>query len=892
MSVKSTPKSAVTGGSARLAAAIAVSAPTIAAERAAATQPDAARTAARSHASQATQDAGRGAHAAPDHASTGADAAETAAQSLGGTGGYTPAQASSDSYGAQQSPVPGVDAGSVASADGPTAADVAPSGQPGFVSPSPTGSAWTPEWKQKFVGVMRDMGMDQKSIDQQLQGMDTAPSSDAQLGDLYGQMRGALGDFDSTWRSKFTSLLTELKTPAKDQEQALAQLSGSGLTTAQLQDTYDKMVASKPAWNDEYASKFKSLDLPDSLMKQLEDSGAPKEALDKQFASLVDTKMSYQKDGRLDKLLDAKATPDEKWGVMLNGVKGDEFDKAVEQIHSHHVSGWKRVLSFGVNLIPGVYALQFVTGKDWVTGDKIDRTNPLNIVGAVASGFAGFTAVRGAIQGVQGLSAANSAWQAGKATTGLTQAVEAANLTTKFDSGLHALDFIKSAVPVVNRFGEAGRLASVGRGYYQGMQLAAGAAAMTSVSGGGAVVDATTKANVLDVLKQGGSIEDALATTGRSSNAVFSAGDVAKGFNDVGFLQGGVGRAITGNGNFRFNPFRTTATISSTGNPAVMSLGRGVNFASKGGLAQGIGAVQGSRLASDASLAEAALHSSNPLLAQGYAAKVAGVNGITDDAQRIMTLQRTGYWADKLGVADASKLRSFLQLGGGSSDRAASRISSMVEKGGSAGYRAGVYARNMAQGYGAMAAAPFAFTAVAGVGGQQVAPMWDYLKHRNEITAAESKARTQADKEQQDLERLYEQQHAGDGAGGGASAGAGTGAGPADAAARPQVVGTAPSGGQLVFDPQLGGVYDTVSGDVYDPSSGQRVGNLSQLQQPQAQAQPGATNGAAGAGQVYVDQATGRYVDPTTGLSADPATGQVYDSSGRVVSNLNAQPAA
>jgi hypothetical protein len=39
---------------------------------------------------------------------------------------------------------------------------------------------------------------------------------------------------------------------------------------------------------------------------------------------------------------------------------------------------------------------------------------------------------------------------------------------------------------------------------------------------------------------------------------------------------------------------------------------------------------------------------------------------------------------------------------------------------------------------------------------------------------------------------------------------------------------------------------------------------------------------------VYLDQATGRYVDPTSGLSADPATGNVYDSTGQIVSNLNA----
>ena len=130
-------------------------------------------------------------------------------------------------------------------------------------------------------------------------------------------------------------------------------------------------------------------------------------------------------------------------------------------------------------------------------------------------------------------------------------------------------------------------------------------------------------------------------------------------------------------------------------------------------------------------------------------------------------------------------------------------------------------------------------------------------------------------------------------------------------AVQPQVVGTSPSGGQLVFDPSLGAVLDTANGDIYDPATGTVVGNVAQLQRGGAAAgRVGAgtgtgagtaptaagqsTTGGPGTGAVYVDPQTGRYVDPTSGLSADPATGQVYDTQGRVVGNVDGarQPAA
>lgn len=814
--------------------------------------------------------------------------------------------------------------GSVASADGPTARNVAPLGQPGTA----TDNAWSPEWERRFGDLMQRMGMSKLEIEAQLQGVQGQPTSEAQLAEAYRQMEASLGAFDEEWRSRFGTLMKELETPAAEQEQVLQQLAGSGMTESQLTEAYTRMEASKPAWNKDWETKFRSLDVPADMVSQLRDSGAPKEALEQQFQHLLDTRMAYTKDGRLERLEDAKATPEEKWGVMLEGKDGKEFDKLVEQIHSSHVSGWKRVGSFALNLIPGVYAIQYATGKDWVTGEKIDRSNPLNVVGAVASGFAGFTAVRSAIQGVQGLSAAsraaNATMQAAGSTKGVTglaasveamgagsalgkgslQAIEAAGLVTKFEKGLRFSDYLKSAVPIVNRFGEAGRLSAVGRGYTQGMQLAAGSAALRNVSGGGVAVDKATRATVLAELKQGKGIQEALAAagrTGRAGDAALDAAHVARDFNRYGFLQGSVTGRLgvgTGSGNFRLNPFRSGATISSTANPNVLALGRTVNFGSTGGLAQGLGAVRGANAISNPGLyAQAASRAADAnRLAQNGAmgSRLTGLH-MADDVQRVETITRTSEWASRLGVAGGSKFRSLLQLGG--SNRAATRIAGVVENGGSSGYRAARHAGDAASRLGGFVAMPLVGGAVVGMTGRQMQPGWDYLKDRREIQRTEAEARVAAEREQQELERLYREQHAaGTSAGADALDGAATStpatgdaAGATVPATEPWIVGTSPTtGGQLMFDPALGMVYDATNGDVYDPETGQLVGNLNQAQAGQAAAAP-ATGGAGG--EVYVDPQTGYYVDPATGLMADPATGNVYDPrSGEVVGTVDAQP--
>ena len=550
--------------------------------------------------------------------------------------------------------------------------------------------------------------------------------------------------------------------------------------------------------------------------------------------------------------------------------------------------------------------------------------------------------------------------------------MQAANLVDKFDKGLKFTDYLKSAVPLVNRFGEAGRLSSFGRGYYQSMQLTAGMASLKAVEGGGATIDKATRSKVLDGLKEGKSVQDALAGAGRTSGTgggyAIRAQDVVRDGTRYGFLQGGVGKAgegnrfVRGSGNYTFNPFKRTATIAETATDGVFSLGRGVNFATRGGLAQGIGTIRGANSVSTAGLAAQAAtraEGANRLLNAKNANAMAGVN-IADDVQRIETMSKTAEWSQRLGVTGGGTFRTLAQLST-PSGRAASRVSGMVENGGSTAYRVGRY-----MGVGGAKYAGYATPGViagsaigipmAGTMGHQMQPAWDYWKDRDEIRAEEAAQAEVADQEAAELERLYaENQAAQTGA---APAGPAPAEGmPAPQAAavptEPQVVGTSPTGGQLVYFPADGIVVDQGNGDVYDPQSGTVIGNLVTGQQVPAPAaaqpvadpydtqgaDPYATQGAdpyatqgvdpyatqgvdpyaeqaaelyadpnatsaasapapaaaatpAPAGEVYVDPATGYYVDPTTGMQADPVSGQVFDQYGNVVGNVNDQAAA
>ncbi|MCW2973949.1 MAG: hypothetical protein JWN72_2222 [Thermoleophilia bacterium] len=636
---------------------------------------------------------------------------------------------------------------------------VGQTGQAGQVD-AQAAPGWSRAWEARFTDLLHAMGRPEAEIREQVQAAATSGLTDAQLQTAYDGMRQSLGDFSPQWHAKFSAVLTKLGATPEQRDQTLQQLASTGLDTKGLQAAYDKLVAQAPGWSTDWKQKFSKLDIPEELMTQLKDAKLSGEALHQQYDRLSGIRKEFQDDGRLKKLEDAKATPAEKWGVMTQGLKGKEFDKVQDQIRSSHVPLWKRIVSFGVNLIPGAFALEYIFGGDPITGDKVDRTNPLNIIGAVASGFAAFTAIRGAVGVVQGLVAANSAVKATQAVAGVAnigeavaaagsaskigagtlQAMQGVGLVEKFSTGLKLMDYVKAVTPVVNKFGEAKALAQFGAGYSQAMQFAATTAALTKTATG-TVIDQGVRATVLDTMRSGGSVSDALGKVQRSAGGarpVFTTAEVAKMSNNTGMLQQ--------TGLWNFNPFKNNSTVSVThmeNGTNVAMLGKGVNLASKGGVAQLVGNLRAADQAAlpDAirgSATAAALRVGMPTTANLSDEAIAATNAVNDASVAANGLETTlvAKWAKNLGVVDGGGFRSLLQLG--SSNRAAAGAVRTVENTGNGtknlvSWIAGLPARDK------LIIPSLGFGVATGTVGHQLQGVWEAVEEDPGVVIGQSK---------------------------------------------------------------------------------------------------------------------------------------------------------
>jgi len=728
-------------------------------------------------------------------------------------------------------------------------------------------SAWDKSWETKFTKVMTAQGVPAADIATQIKQASESPMTQEQLGEAYRQMEQSLGDYDQGWKDKFTTLFGELKAPAADQTAKLQELATNGLTDAQLQKEFDSIAANKPGWNDDFRAKFVALDLPKEYFQSIVDSGASTAGLQSQYDSLLDTKMKYYNDGKLKKLMDAGASDDERWGIMLGGTQGKEFDKKLEQVRSSHVSGWRKIGSMALNMVPGVFAVNYLIGKDMLTGDKIDRTNPLNVLGAAASGFAAFSAVRTAVTGVRGLMAANSTWQAGKAGAGLTQAVEAAGLTSRFNSGLRIVDYAKAATPLINRFGQAKALASVGQGYAQAIKLVAGASALEKGVKGAVTVNKEIKVSVASRLRQGESIDTIMGDVTRSKGALTNS-QVSKLWNENAFLQ-------KSSGTFKMNPFKREARVAvgEMGSSGVrtVELGRGVNFGTRAGLSQGLGSLQYANVAK--------LNSG----AMAGALNMAGV-----DAGAIKAVGAEGAyqlrWADRLGVTSGGPTRFLHQITG--SGQEIGRLSRGAKFADNKVYAA-VSRLAQVPSNSRLIIPGLTVGMVAGVGlsGKAIQPWWEEIKHYSENQRLQRERNAAADAELAELEQIQTERNAA--GAGGATATSAPGAPGADMT--PAVVGVAPDGAQITFDPASGSYYNAANGDQYDPETGTITGKLGQQPAAAVGSAAAGTTDAAGAGMV-TDPTTGYVTDTQSGYVLDPKTNNVYDpTSGtlRLIGNLN-----
>lgn len=734
-----------------------------------------------------------------------------------------------------------------AGAAGTVVPEPAVAGAPAFVEPAPgseyiaapgeaaavpapasvaqAAPGWDAEWESRFRDLLGLAGLTDVEVAEQLSQVRDTPLTEPELVGVYTDMRAAMGAWDAADKQRFTAVMDQLDMPAGERPAVFAALASQGLDQDALDKVYEDMQSQLPGWDDGWNRRFVELGLPDAELGQLRKSRAPDSALQELYDKHSAVRTAHADDGRLGQLQDAEATDAETWAVMRQDLEGKEFQTAVDGIRSGNVSWGTRGLEVGLNFVPGFglaqYAYGAATGENLVTGERYDATNPLNIGMAALSVIPAAAAVKGGVQAVRGASALTTGIKAGTAGAATVDALAAAGTVGKFARGLSTWDKARMVVPGVNRFGEAGKLYGASRGFAQGEKF----------------LDAFRTA---ELARRGATAGAAGADDGARLTRLGVERDVAALREATAFTQTG--------GVWRFNPFRNHSTVAAqrvgeagrTG--TAVTLGRGVNPASTGGMAQIRGSIGGAGL--DA--APAGLRT-NAMRQAGVDPAVAANVGSQSAA--------TAAWAERLGVSNPAARIALLR---GESDRAA--LAAMRQ----ARVAASPVA-NLARGGSSWAnkwlLAPTAGMAGVGVAsgmyGHQMQPVWDRIRDP-EGRAADHQAEAAAVEEQQRLAAQWRERQAaaaGDGGGGsgdGGTGGAGRDAGAnAAAPARPDASSSAPAGAA-------------------SPAS--------------TDAAPPASTDAATEPVLVLDPTTGWYVEPTSGFLVDPKTGTVID--GRTGQNL------
>ena len=348
-----------------------------------------------------------------------------------------------------------------------TPAPVDPTGQP---APSQTGAPantlpdW-PQWQQEFAA----LGVDPANIAR----IGEQPLTNEQLALVYVTVRRELeasgagkpidtkpssGGWSDAWQQKFAALGLDATQIDRIHQVAIDR----GADDATLQQLYDiiaqQVGAGEPGttpvdsgtgtpgtpgtpgvpgadgaagWNASWEDKFRKLGMPDSIVALYAQSGAPDAGLQAAFNFAKTRFEQFNKNGWYDKLVAEKVPAEAIWQLILSPKMPTEKEiRAIyDAQHQQNMPGLQRKLQLGVSLIPGGELVQYALGRKLVSGKEIDRSSPMNIAFAAASGLAAFTAFRG-------LRNLGAGWKAMNALKGGTAEITKVGITME-QLGLH-----------------------------------------------------------------------------------------------------------------------------------------------------------------------------------------------------------------------------------------------------------------------------------------------------------------------------------------------------------------------------------------------------------------------------------------------------------------------
>jgi hypothetical protein len=137
--------------------------------------------------------------------------------------------------------------------------------------------------------------------------------------------------------------------------------------------------------------------MPDEVVQLYAQSGAPLSGLEAAYKHAAGRVEDFNQRGWMTKFTEAGVPPLDTWSAILGDAPAKDED--LEKILSAHNMGqrsiWQKGGQLATSLFPGGRFLQYLFGKEAVSGDKIDRTSPMEIGMAALSVASVFAAVRG-----------------------------------------------------------------------------------------------------------------------------------------------------------------------------------------------------------------------------------------------------------------------------------------------------------------------------------------------------------------------------------------------------------------------------------------------------------------------------------------------------------------
>ncbi len=288
---------------------------------------------------------------------------------------------------------------------------VASGGVPGQ-TPIPAANAWNAEWEQKFAA----LGLPSEFITEiRAEAMRTGADA-AKLEAVYQQVAatgpqatGATA-WDAEWEQKFAAL----GLPAEFVAQIKAQATKEGADDTKLEAVYQQLAQQVgagqgpqgtqgqpeegPGWNPQVEQAFRSLGMPDEVIKLYAESGAPLSGLEAAYKHAAGRVEDFTKRGWMEKFTAAGVPPLQTWSAILGDqpIKDEDAQKLIDAHRKSTQSMLQKGGQLATSLFPGGRLLQFAFGREFVSGEKIDRTDWKEIGFAALSGLAAFAAIRGA----------------------------------------------------------------------------------------------------------------------------------------------------------------------------------------------------------------------------------------------------------------------------------------------------------------------------------------------------------------------------------------------------------------------------------------------------------------------------------------------------------------